>query len=193
MNPVDPHSSPSEAIARARTSEHPRIVEGLDRYFRFKVLDFLQNRRGDAVELGRALADAIRWARGRRDEARDQHWTVLLSMVRDAAEVPSMAEEQRLLTGRAAEVLRVVTEHPDGVRPKEVRDRLGLSPQQVSNLARELEQQGLVARHGSGNRTWILPTRRGTEMIESIPPSSGDASAEDLAPALKFWPGVVAA
>jgi DNA-binding MarR family transcriptional regulator len=163
--------TPEEAVAEAmgRAGDDPRTWERLDRYLRWRTLEYLQNREGDVAELRRALATAVRWARSSDRRPHSDTWAYLMELLQDAEAVASQAEELAAVEGRAAELLRVVAAHGASMRPRDLREQLGISDQHVNNLVRKLECSRLVVRQRrAGRATFIFPTARGVAMARSL-------------------------
>ncbi len=167
--------SPSEAITRAceqAAAGDSGVWKYLDRYLRWRLLSYLQDREGDAAELRSAALEAVRRARAEGESRWEAAWTALLELLRDAEQLPATAADLEALQrpgGRAAEMLAVLAAHGEPMRPKELADRLRMQPQQVSNLAGKLEQSGLIVRQKRGRAIWIFPTARGLRLAPALP------------------------
>jgi DNA-binding MarR family transcriptional regulator len=188
--------SPQEAFEhfRERAAEEGRDAwKNLDRYLRWRLVVYLQDREGNAGELRRATLAAARWARAEGEEGWEASWTQHLEILRDAERTPATAAELDVLRrpeGRSAELLALLVENGEPMRPKELSERLGVSPQQVTNLGRQLEEARLIVREGEGRARWFVPTARGFRLAEALPsptPTAVLAEAEDLAPETPLW------
>ncbi len=166
--------TPRQAVERAgERPEDPEAWEYLDRYLRWRLLAYLQDREGEVAELRSALVAATKWARSADDTEREAAWRQLLELLRDAERTPATAADLEALRrpkGRAAELLAAVVEPRKPVRPRDLAGQLGMSRQQVGNLSRKLEAAGLIARQrGEGRSSWIFATARGLRLATLLP------------------------
>lgn len=183
---------PEEAVVQARelvAEGHEEALEALDRHLRWHLLNHVQNRAEDPERLLAALLDACHWAKREKREPWDLLWAYLLEIFEDARSQPSLAECLEAVEGRAAEMLSLLVHHGKPMRPTELKDKRGLSIQQVSNLGHRLEAAGLIVRRRSGGKaTWLFPTARGLALATKLPalPES-TVSDPDSAPEDSFW------
>lgn len=166
--------TPLQALERARDAGAAgEGAEYLERYLRWRLLVYLQDREGDGGELRSVLVAATRWARSEGDAAREASWHGFLELLRDAERTPAAAadlESLRRPAGRAAELLAAVAADQQPARPKDLAEELGMSRQQVGNLSRQLEAAGLIDRQrGEGRSSWIFATARGLRLAASLP------------------------
>jgi hypothetical protein len=186
---------PAESVQRAQEASaqgYTRAWEALDRHFRWHLLDHLQNRSGSETELGDALLEACRWAEREEREPWYIRWVYLLELLRDADRQPALAADLRAVgpEGRAAEMLKILAEHPRALRPSDLVELMGLSIQQISNLGRKLESAELIDRHSVGGKaTWFIPTGRGFKLAELLPVAEPVRvkEQENEAPDLGLW------
>ncbi|HKI04382.1 MAG TPA: MarR family transcriptional regulator [Thermoanaerobaculia bacterium] len=187
--------SPTESVERAQQAVaegHTDAWGALDRHLRWSLISHLQNRTENQDALGVALLQASRWADHEEREPWATRWAYLLELLRDADRQPALASELRAVgpEGRAAEMLRILVDHPNPLRPTELVERMGLSIQQISNLGRKLETAGLISRRSSGGKAiWLLPTARGFKLGELLPAPSPLSKEEEIdeAPETSFW------
>lgn len=81
-----------------------------------------------------------------------------------------LAEEAFAPTGLApssAFILMTVNNHP-GIHPKELSERMQLTPSTVTRLVEKLEFKGYLNRESSGRSTVIQPTSKSLEMQDQI-------------------------
>jgi len=197
--PIYADLTPTAAVAAARrdaASGRDEAWDALDRYLRWHLLTYVNDRRGETAELREALLEAADWSR-QEDRTPWQHtWPYLLELLRDEERLPSSTEELRALVnpeGRAAQLLACLAESEDPMRPGDLGDRLGLSKQRVSHLLRKLEASGLIARRkGKGRAVWLCATPRGLEQASRLPRAEGTelAPASGSAPECALWRGV---
>ncbi len=170
--------APPQAVELARTEGDWTY---LDRYLRSRVIAYLQNREGEAGELRQAVLAAVRWARAEDQPPWATIWPYMLEILRDAERLPSAADELQVVArpeGRAAEVLAILAESGEPMRPKDVAARLGLSPSHATNLGRDLEKARLIVRRKAGGRaTWLFATARGLRLAASWPGLRPDAGS----------------
>ncbi len=186
--------SPIEAVAAARrdaTTGGDEVWETLDRCLRWHLLTYLQERSGKVTELRDALLDAADWADQEERSPWRHRWPYLLEILRDGERLPSTAEAVQALAGpegRAAQLLAFLVDNDDPIRPGEISERLGMSPQQVTNLGRKLEEAGLVVRHKArGRATWLFATARGLALADHLPRAEPAAEAPDVVAPYPFW------
>jgi ATP-dependent Lon protease len=166
--PIYADLTPSEAVAVARKdagSAEEESWESLDRTLRRHLLAFLQEREGDVAELRQALVEATDWARDEEKSPWRERWPYLLELLRDGERLPAVAADARVLgrpEGRAAELLAVLIECEQPMRPSELVEIMGLRTiQHLSNLSRGLVSAGLVVKQKTrGRATWLYPTPR---------------------------------
>lgn len=192
--PIYADLSPTEAVAAARrdvAAQEEGAWEALDRCMRWHLLTYLQDRSGRAPELRDALVKAADWADQEERSPWRYRWPYLLEILRDGERLPSTADAVRAVggpEGRAAEMLACLVDHEDPMRPGELAERLGLSPQQVTNLGRKLEGAELIVRHkAKGRATWLFATPRGLELSRHLPRAGRGTQPEGGAPAYEFW------
>lgn len=186
---------PTESVRRVREavavgSDAGEILEPLDRHLRWHFLHHLQNRAEDGEEVGKALFDACRLAEQEGWDVWFVRWSYLLELLREADEQPALARSLRAigLEGRAAEMLRILVNHPKPLRPSDLAERMGLSIQQISNLGRKLEAAGLIVRQSSGRATWIFPDLQGFELGALLPSSaSPELEGRETVQDPPFW------
>jgi len=193
--PVYIDLSPTEAVAAARrdaAAGGDEVWESLDRCLRWHLLTYLQERTGKAAELRDALLGAADWADQEERSPWRHRWPYLLEILRDGERLPSTAEAVQALAGpegRAAQLLALLVDHDGPIRPSEVAEKLGMSPQQVTNLGRKLEEAGLVVRHkAKGRATWLFATARGLALAEHLTRTKPEAvETHSLAEPLRLW------
>jgi DNA-binding transcriptional ArsR family regulator len=186
---------PTKAVQRAREAmaeggRSEEILEPLDRHLRWHLLDYLQNRAEEGEEIGKALFGACRWAEQEGLNVWFVRWSYLLELLREADEQPAIARNLRAigLEGRAAEMLKVLVDHPKPLRPSDLAERMGLSIQQISNLGRRLETAGLIVRQSSGRATWFFPDLQGFELGALLSASASPTQEErETAQGPAFW------
>jgi DNA-binding MarR family transcriptional regulator len=169
--------TPDQAVEEAKklaSGNDPTAWEALDRCLRHRLLELLRGHgRTGSKRLRRALLAACRWSEAEEKTDWHRNWTYLLELLRDADSMPSLAgdlEALGRLEGRAAGILRLLVDRGRPLRPKEVAESLGLSPQQVSNVCRRLDERDLlVRRKGEGRATWMFPTARGRRTAALVP------------------------
>jgi len=186
--------TPSQAVEEAKklaAGGNPSVWEALDRCMRQRLLELLRGHgMTESKGLRRALLTASQWAEAEGRDGWHRNWVYLLELLRDADSMPSLAGDLEVLgslQGRAAGILRLLVDRDRPLRPKEVAESLGLSPQQVSNVCRRLDERDLlVRRKGEGRATWIFPTARGRRTAALVPgitePSLGETSAAPTGP-----------
>lgn len=192
--PVYADLAPNEALAAARrdaAAGQEEAWDALDRYLGWHFLTYLQDRSGEVAQLREVLLEAADWARQEERSPWQYHWPYLLELLRAAERLPSTAGSLRALggpEGRAAQILTLLADNEEPMRPGEVAERLGLSPQQVTNLGRELEEAGLIVRHkAKGRATWLFATPRGTDLVSRLPRDEGSRPWE-TALEYPYWP-----
>lgn len=166
--------TPKEALSYAREQgSQEEAWDYLDRYLRWRLVAYLQQRNGSRTELESAIVTATRWARSAGDTRREASWRQLLELMRDAQRTPADAvdlETLRSPEGRAAEVLAAIARLKQPIRPTDLARQLKMSRQQVGNLARKLEAAGLIARQkGEARASWIFATARGLHLASALP------------------------
>jgi len=169
--------TPDQAVEEAKklaSGGNPGAWEALDRCLRQRLLELLRGHgRTDSKRLRRGLLTACQWAEAKERSRWHENWVYLLELLRDADSMPSLAGDLEMLgslQGRAAGILRLLVDRDRPLRPKEVAESLGLSPQQVSNVCRRLDERDLlVRRKGEGRATWIFPTARGRRTAALVP------------------------
>ncbi len=193
--PIYADLTPTEAVAAARrdaAADREQAWDALDRCLRWHLLTYLQDRSGEAAELREALLEAADWARQEQRMPFQHNWPYLLELFRDGERLPSTAAGLGALKspeGRAAQLLALLVESEDPMRPGALAERLGLSPQQVANLGRRLEEAGLIVRHkAKGRATWLFATPRGLDLASHLPRAERVAVPWDTAPVTEFWP-----
>ncbi len=198
--PVYMQDTPTEAVAAARrdaAAGKEGVWEALDGCLRWFLITYLQDRRGEVAELRKALVEAASWARSEDRKPWCDSWPYLIGLLHDAETTPAIANDLRALespTERAAELLAVLLDREDPMRPRELAEALGMSKQQVSNLTRELESADLIVRYKyHGRARWVQATPRALRLAPYIRASQGarigkeEATDEKLAPKVSFW------
>ena len=188
---VDSH--PSEAVSQARelvSQGREDAWEALDRHLRWHVVHWIQDRAAEVERVREALLDAWRWAERSEKDPWRQRWSFLLEILRDAEQQPGLAADLEAVGGRAAEMLAILVDRANPLRPNDLVKEMGISIQQISNLGRRLEDAGLIVRRSSGKATWFFLTPRGTRLAEILGkpvPVSSEEDPSDLAPEMSFW------
>lgn len=193
--PVYADLTPDEAVDTARrdvAAGREEAWEALDRYLRWHLLTYLQDRSGEFAELRDALLEAADWARQEERSPWLYNWPYLLELLRASDRLPSTAAGLQALRGpegRAAQLLAILVDSEEPMRPGELAERLGLSPQQVTNLGRKLEDAGLIVRRKArGRATWLFATPRGIELASHLPRAERPPEPPETAPEYEYWP-----
>jgi DNA-binding MarR family transcriptional regulator len=143
--------------------------DSLDCCLRWDLMVYLREDSGEVLELSEALLEAADWARQEERSPWQYYWAYLLELLQDAERRPSMlAALASLLNpeGRADELLALLVDCEEPMRPDDVADRLELSKKQVSKLSDQLERARLIVRRkGKGRATWMFPTPRGMDLV----------------------------
>jgi len=202
--PIHAEICPTEAVETARreaAAGHSDAWDTLDRVLRWHVLHTLTDGRYDTAAISDAFLAAVDWARSEQKKPWVYSWPALFDLLRDAERAPSLAKGLRSLEGRSAEVLAFLATRDAPVPRMELRNALGVSEAQMTNLLRRLEEARLlVRRDGDGRTKWIVATPRGLELGKHLlpallPPSLVRLSevevddAQPRAPELPLWSG----
>lgn len=189
--------SPVESLQQARRDVEQGLDEAwdaLDRHLRWHFMNHLQNRAENLDSLDEALIEAAHWAIREEREPWRTRWSYLLELMTDAEWQPSLAVSLQAVEGRAAEMLALLVQDTQPLRPSDVSKVLGISAQQVSNLGQKLEAAGLIIRRKTGGRfTWMFPTPEGRELAALLPgfgkgeTAEADSDRAAEAPALALW------
>ena len=165
--------TPLESYQQARRDVEQGREEAwdaLDRHLRWHFMNHVQNRAENLDDLDEALLEAAHWAIREEREPWRTRWSYLLELLTDAEWQPSLAVSLRAIEGRAAEMLALLVRNTQPLRPSDVSEALGISPQQVSNLGQKLETAGLIVRRKTGGRfTWMFPTPEGRDLAAMLP------------------------
>jgi DNA-binding MarR family transcriptional regulator len=193
--------SPLESYQQARRDVEQGLEEAwdaLDRHLRWHFMNHIQNRAENLDNLDEALLEAAHWAIREEREPWRTRWSYLLELMTDAEWQPSLAISLRAVEGRAAEMLVLLVQDTQPLRPSDVSKALGISPQQFSNVGQRLEAAGLIVRRKTGGRfTWMFPTVEGRELAGLLPgvsqassaPASAEPAEEDEDGAAAPWDG----
>jgi DNA-binding MarR family transcriptional regulator len=172
---------PSEAVSKARdlaAQGHEDAWDALDRHLRWHLMNHVQNRTEDLDDFRGALLEACHWADREEREPWRTRWPYLLELMTDADRQPSLATGLQAVEGRAAEMLALLAGASEPLRPSDVSDAMGISPQQASNLGQKLEAAGLIVRRKTGGRfTWMFLTPQGRELAGLLPGIDKSAAA----------------
>lgn len=177
------HLDPGEAVAVAREHDDPpRAAERLDRYFRARLLEYLQLREGERGALAEALIDAEEWA-AEQQSGFDERWQVLLEILSDSHRVASGAEHLDIvLSPEASKILALVVDAAraaEMLRPNDLAQQTGKSAQNVGNYLRRLEQQGLLVRRTFPGQqaVSVFPTPSGAALVEKTQAGTSSTSS----------------
>lgn len=160
-----PIQAVTRALAKADLGEE--VLPCLDRALRWHLIQCLQDRATDAVQLRRALQLASNAALRRRWDPWQHHWPYLMEILRDSERSPSAAGERDAISGRAGELLLFLVDSGNK-RKQDVIQGLGMKEQQISNLTSRLEKEGLVVRQKLGREAWLYPTSRGFKVARTL-------------------------
>lgn len=81
-----------------------------------------------------------------------------------------MADEAFAPTGLGSSyaVLMVTVNNHPGICPRDISQRMQLSPSTVTRLIEKMEYRGYLRRHSTGKFTEVYPTERGTALLPVI-------------------------
>jgi DNA-binding MarR family transcriptional regulator len=165
---LEPVAAVAAALAAAPGSEPPMA---LDLYLRSRLVDYLQNRRGQRRELETALHKAVDAARRRGWSRQQICWTYFFELLETGARLTSRAESLQAITGRAREVLTTLTAAREApLQHKELAQRVGITESHLGNLLSGLCAAGLVVRQKlpGTKAVWLVITFEGLELIEKL-------------------------
>jgi len=101
--PVYADLTPDEAVATARRdveAGRKDAWDALDRYLRWHLLTYLQDRSGEVAEIRDALLEAADWARQESRSPWLHNWPYLLELLRAGEQLPSTAANSDGPSGR---------------------------------------------------------------------------------------------
>ncbi len=171
--PIHADIYPAEAVEEARRAAaagRSDAWDALDRALRWHVLRAISDGEHDTEALSDAFLAAVDWARSEQKTPWVYTWPALFDLLHDAERSPSLVKGIRALEGRSAEILAYLAARNGPVPRMELRDALGVSQSQMTNLLRRLEEARLlVRRDGDGRTKWIVATPRGLELGGYLP------------------------
>ncbi len=181
--PIHADICPIEAVEAARRDDAAGRSDAwdvLDRVLRWHVLRVLSDGKHDTETLTNAFLAAVDWARDEQKTPWVYTWPALFDLLRDGEQAPSLAKGLRSLEGRSAEIMSYLATRDAPVPRMKLRDALGVSQSQMTNLLRRLEAARLlVRRDGDGRTKWIVATPRGIELGKHLPTSQPRRSAAE--------------
>lgn len=163
-----------EALALVEADESG-AMQRLDQTLRHAVVTWIREPNADRDALEDALADALEHAPASSEAPWRTRWATLMDLLRDAARMPSLADELRAvkLPEEGSAAWRILDQLRTGpARNKDLAQALGTSPSHVSNETRRLEEAGLVDRvPGGGRNRHVVLTPRGRDLLALLPPA----------------------
>jgi DNA-binding MarR family transcriptional regulator len=168
-------------------------AQRLDRTLRHAVVTWIREPIADRDALEDALADALERAPASSEAPWHTRWATLMDLVRDAARMPSLAEELRAmkLPEEGSAAWRILYQLRAGpARNKDLAQALDMKASHVSNETKRLEQAGLVDRvPGGGRNRHVVLTPRGRDLLALLPPAPRPepTQRQDNDPGAAFW------
>lgn len=83
----------------------------------------------------------------------DGNWTLDGNDLNEAADKAQQGRNTANLGDRSSEIVGIVSEHPDGIGPSAVGERLGITPSNATTYLRRLEDAGRIAKASRGRYT----------------------------------------
>ena len=106
-------------------------------------------------------------------------WTLAGADLREAAEEGRRRKLAAGLGDRSAEIVAVVKDHPDGITPTEVAEKLGMGNDDAGQYLRRLVKIGLIDKAGRGV---YLPRVRLSEVSERAVKADISPTVRELSP-----------
>lgn len=94
-------------------------------------------------------------------------WTLDGDTLRSASHKATEVRATAGLGDRSADIVRIVTDHPDGIGPTELADIIGIEPKHAGEYLRRLANAGRIAKHTRGKYTRV-------ETVESVETGNGE-------------------